>query len=122
MQTPAWFDKAESALFQISRAVASSQSPLSPHSASVLSPDVQNSEVQLQAGSLLDDDDDEDDGGDQERLDAVKGLIFDTYKIQNREGMDLEGFIDDLHAVFDRDRQGLPGHATLYQSLFKVPL
>ena len=46
------------------------------------------------------DEEDDDDGGDQERLEDVKSLIFDTYRVQNSEGIDLEQFIADLDFVF----------------------
>ena len=49
--------------------------------------------------------DDDDDGGDQERLEAVKGFLFDTYRVQNTEGIMLEEYIDDLNFLFN-NKQG----------------
>ena len=55
------------------------------------------SEVQLLNASI---DEDDDDFGDSDRLEAVKTLLFNTYRIQNRAGMQLDDFIKDLDFIF----------------------
>ena len=41
-------------------------------------------------------DEDDDEIGDQERLEALKGLLFDSYRIQNSQGISLNHYMNDL--------------------------
>ena len=59
-------------------------------------------------------DDDDDDGGDQERLEAVKGYLFDTYRVQNDSGIMLEDFVADLDFVFSESQVSDNDERTLY--------
>ena len=59
-------------------------------------------------------DEEDDDGGDQERLEAVKGLLFDTYRVQNHQGIDLEEYVADLEFVFREVQKSEDDDRTLY--------
>jgi len=66
-------------------------------------------------------DEDDDDLGDSDRLEAVKTLLFNTYRIQNRAGMQLEDFIRDLDFIFKVQGSSSDGLCNLYHTLLKVP-
>ena len=77
--------------------------------------------VEEQAQDIDDDDDDE--GGDQERLEAVKGYLFDTYRVQNDSVIMLDDFIADLDFIFHQTRSDdASDERTLYQTLLKMPM
>lgn len=50
-------------------------------------------------------DEDDEDAGDEERLELVKSLLFDTYRIQNRQGLMIDAFVGDLEFIFKDKRQ-----------------
>lgn len=45
-------------------------------------------------------DEDEDEIVDEKRLEDVKGMLFDTYRIQNQSGLHLDDFVGDLEFIF----------------------
>lgn len=65
-------------------------------------------------------DEDEDEVLDEERLDAVKGLIFDTYRIQNRQGLMLHDFEYDLDFVFRERREDEDDRRNLYHTMLAM--
>eukprot|EP00354_Favella_ehrenbergii_P000265 CAMPEP_0170470940 /NCGR_PEP_ID=MMETSP0123-20130129/13271_1 /TAXON_ID=182087 /ORGANISM="Favella ehrenbergii, Strain Fehren 1" /LENGTH=68 /DNA_ID=CAMNT_0010738313 /DNA_START=936 /DNA_END=1139 /DNA_ORIENTATION=- len=62
-------------------------------------------------------DEDEDEVVDEERLDAVKAMIFDTYRIQNRQGLMLNDFEHDLDFIFREKREGEDDVRNLYHTM-----
>ena len=67
-------------------------------------------------------DDEDDDFGDFERLKAVKTLLFNTYRMQNKAGMLVEDFIRDLDYIFKgKSTSSNGGSSNLYHTLLKVP-
>lgn len=67
------------------------------------------------------DEEDDDEGGDQERLETIKALIFDTYRIQNRMSLQLEEYISDLEFIFSEERSDDTDERTLYHTVFGMP-
>ena len=67
------------------------------------------------------DEEDDDEAGDQERLETVKALIFDTYRIQNRMSLQLEAYISDLEFIFSENRQDDADERTLYHTVLGMP-
>ena len=117
----AWFDKSESATIPVA-ALGASPSAASPQSLSHASPlEGQTSEKQIIAGIDASFDDDEDEAGDWERLETVKTLLFDTYRVQNREGLDLDCFISDLDFIFKEQRSSDSDERTLYHTQLNMP-
>ena len=55
-----------------------------------------------------------------ERLDTVKSLLFDTYRIQNRQGLLLEDYIKDLEFVFSASRSSDSDERTLYHTILNM--
>jgi len=49
-------------------------------------------------------DEDDEEAGDEERLELVKSMLFDTYRIQNRQGLELNAFVGDLEFIFKDKR------------------
>ena len=123
----AWFDKCESAEEEPAMAgmIMSPSGPskglFSAKSLSAVSPVL--SEQQLKLGQLNDsvDEEDEDDGGDQKRREAVKGFLFDTYRVQNHTGIMLDDFVADLDFVFQEVCGSPSDERTLYQTLLNMP-
>lgn len=62
-------------------------------------------------------DDEDDEGGDQERLRDIKSLLYDTYRIQNKEGLMIDDFVSDLKFVFSEKRLNEADQRTLYQTM-----
>ena len=65
-------------------------------------------------------DEDEDEVLDEERLDAVKGLLFDAYRIQNRQGLMLDDFEYDLEFIFRERSEGEEDNRTLYHTMLAM--
>lgn len=66
-------------------------------------------------------DEDEEEVLDEDRLDAVKGLIFDAYRIQNRQGLMLADFERDLDFIFREKCEGEDDQRTLYHTMLGMP-
>ena len=64
----------------------------------------------------------DDDEGDYERLEAIKGYLFDTYRIQNDSAIMLEDFIADLDFVFAETQASESDERTLYQTMLNMPM
>lgn len=104
VKIPAWFDNTEASLTAVTLvAVSHSPSQMSPMSGAI-----SNSQEDASARDLarLDASADEDDeeAGDEERLELVKSMLFDTYRIQNRQGLELNAFVGDLEFIFKDKR------------------
>ena len=86
--------------------------------------DSKTSEKQVPQTSALDNsfEEDDDDIGDQERLESLKELLFETYRIQNNEGINLNEFISDFRFVYSSTRTSDTDFRTLYQTQFKIAL
>ena len=69
---------------------------------------------------MNDEDEDSDDQSDESRLSSIKELIFDVYRVQNRDIMMLEDFIKDVNFVFAEKREGQEDERTLYQTMLKM--
>ena len=78
-----------------------------------------NKELANQEASA--DEEDEDDCADEQRLEEVKKMLFDTYRIQNRVGLHAEDFICDLEFVFRSCRKDGSDERTLYHTWLKMP-
>ena len=105
----------------IQNIVSLSPSQASPRSGSPASPSpgLGTSERQLAAIDASADEDD-DDGGDQERLEEVKGMLFDTYRVQNRDCLALSDYISDLNFVFSETREDDEDQRNLYHTLLNM--
>ena len=130
LQINAWFDKCESATIAVPTQANLSLSPsqntygVGSHSQQMQSPvgaEIGTSEKKLAALDESLDEEDDDDGGDQERLDTIKELIFDTYRIQNRMGLHLDEYINDLEFIFSEGRSDEADERTLYHTVFGMP-
>ena len=78
------------------------------------------SEKQLAQLDASFEEDDDDELGDLERLQSVKALLFDVYRIQNRQGLMLEDYIKDLDFVFSATRASDGDDRTLYHTILKM--
>ena len=86
-----------------------------------MSPSVSSpSQMHVQVADAMTDDD-EDEVLDEDRLDAVKGLLFDAYRIQNRQGLMLADFERDLDFIFREKCEGEGDHRTLYHAVLGMP-
>ena len=88
-----------------------------------MSPSVSSpSQVYMQAAQdAIGSDEDEEEVLDEERLDAVKALIFDAYRIQNRQGLMLADFERDLDFIFREKCEGEDDQRTLYHTMLGMP-
>lgn len=76
----------------------------------------------LSEGQALTIDDEDEEVGDSERLKAVKTLLFNTYRMQNKSGMLVEDFIRDLDFIFKgKNVSSSGGLLNLYHTLLNVP-
>lgn len=66
-------------------------------------------------------DEDEEEVLDEDRLDAVKALLFDAYRIQNRQGLMLADFERDLDFIFREKCEGEGDQRTLYHTMLGMP-
>jgi len=69
------------------------------------------------AQDALGSDEDEEEVLDEERLEAIKALIFDAYRIQNAQGLMLADFERDLNFVFQDKSEGSNDERSLYNSM-----
>lgn len=123
----AWFDVFESSLPMSAKPKAvlstdrfSSPSHRSPTSVRSPSQSLPQSLSDQQVAAQEQQDTDDDDLGDVERLENIKTLLFNTYRIQNRPGMQLEEFIRDLDFVFKGGASHDGESFTLYHSLLQL--
>ena len=96
----------------ISPSQASPRGIFSAKSLTTVSPAGSERQIVAQLNESIDEEDD--DGGDQERLEAIKGLLFDTYRVQNHQGIDLEEYVADLEFVFREVQKSEDDDRTLY--------
>ena len=54
-------------------------------------------------------------------MEAIKGLLFDTYRVQNSQGIDLDHFLADLDFVFSQEQTASDDERTLYQTWLNMP-
>ena len=66
------------------------------------------------------DSDDEDEIADEERLNSLKAMLFDTYCIQNIEALQVDDFVADLEFIFRTKRTSENDHSTLYHTLLNL--
>ena len=123
----AWFDKCESAEVQKplempgmvgSASQGRSMGIFSARSLSMVSPAASDKQIAKLDESVEEEDDD--DGGDQERLEAVKGFLFETYRVQNHVGIMLDDYVADLDFVFKEVATSQIDERTLYQTLLNM--
>lgn len=125
MRIAGWFDKCEASPVVASLAAsptkltASPSQPPSPGmSQSLSSPSQFLANVAQEAMAS---DEDEEEVLDEDRLDAVKALLFDAYRIQNRQGLMLADFERDLEFIFRERRAGTNDERTLYHTMLCMP-